>query len=227
MKPIIKALLEPNFGSCSWVPIVPRGIVIHWPGVPNQHPRGIIKFWQSRGDLNLQFPGFEWDSLDGPAREAQLLQILREGKIEPRLGYGSAHAAIWTDGTIYQAIPWDREAFHAGDNYPNFAGEAIRLFGPNPNRSTIGIELCHPDATGRPTSDTLMAALDLCVSLCRTYHIDPITRIWLHSDVTGKGLAWGIQTAEGPCHRWFIEHREEWAAFRATVESEMLHEENA
>jgi len=186
-------------------------------------PGGIIEYWQERGDLNIQFPGFAWDTMGPEEREALLLQILREGKIAPRRGYGSANAIV--DGCdVYRTIPWDREAFHAGDNYPNFAHEAIRLFGPNPNRSMIGIEMCHPDSTGRPTGDTLMATIELCVVLCQAFAIDPLTRIWLHSDITGKGLPWGVQTPEGPCHRWFIEHREEWTAFRHTVDEELKHE---
>lgn len=187
---VSEKLLTPNAFSRSQVPIAPRGIVIHWPGVPGQRADTVRNWFEDRkhGDT----------------------------------GYGSAHAVIDLDGEILLCIPWEEEAYHAGDNYPNFAHEAIRLFGPNPNRSTIGIELCHPDATGKPTPDTLMAALDLCATLCTRYGIDPITRIWLHSDVTGKGMAWGIKTEEGPCHRWFIEHRDEWTAFKATIEAEML-----
>jgi hypothetical protein len=218
----VDAYLTPNFGSCSMVPIVPRGIVIHWPGVAGQRPPAIIEYWQERGDLNIQFPGFAWDAMGPAEREALLLQILREGKIAPRRGYGSANAIV--DGVdVYRTIPWDREAFHAGDNYPNFAHEAIRLFGPNPNRGTVGIELCHPDSTGRPTGDTMMSAIEVCVSLCREHNWDPLERIWLHSHVTGKGTPWGIQTHEGPCHKWFYENQDEWAAFKATVAAEVEH----
>jgi N-acetylmuramoyl-L-alanine amidase CwlA len=188
---IIEAFLTPNQYSRSTIPIDPRGFVIHWPENAGQYAMGVRNWWES----------------------------LKTGiKIGDDFIYGSAHAVIDFDGTIYQTIPWTEEAYHAGDNYPWFAHEAIRLFGSNPNRTTIGIELCHNDWSGKPTSDTLNAAIELCTYLCNEFDMDPLTDGWLHSLITGKGLPWGIK-ATAPCHKWFYNNMDEWAAFKASVAS--------
>ena len=63
-----------------------------------------------------------------------------------------------------------------------------------PNYCLIGIEMCHPDSSGKPTDETRASAIALCRDLCGQYGLNPMVDVYLHNDITGK---W--------CHKYYCE----------------------
>lgn len=126
-----------------------------------------------------------------------------ENRKEGKTGYGSAHYIIGVDGEILRCIPEGEMAYHVGAK--KYTEQAVKEFGPYPNNRTIGIELCHPDWSGKFTSETIDAAAELCADLCRRHELLPMD-IVRHYDVTGKD-----------CPKWFVEHHDELAEFRDRV----------
>ena len=117
--------------------------------------------------------------------------------------YASAHDIIDLNGDIYHIIPYDEMAWHVGaEKYT----EIGNYFG-YPNGCLIGVELCHPDETAKPTEKTRKAAIDLCRDLCVQFNLNPMVDIYLHNDITGK---W--------CHKYYCDHPEEWLNFRSDVQ---------
>lgn len=156
-------------------------IIIHYTADPMAGPKAIRDFFES---LKTQ------DAADSvPDRSA------------------SAHEIIGLDGQILRALPLNEKAYHCGSTW--YTPRAKKLFGTyctnpksSPNRITIGIELCHPDETGRILPETTKAAIERVRELCAIYSLDPLTRVLRHSDVTGK-----------LCPLWYCHHPEDWRAF--------------
>jgi N-acetylmuramoyl-L-alanine amidase CwlA len=75
----------------------------------------------------------------------------------------------------------------------------------NRNEDTISVECCHPDETGKFTSDTYDSLVSLTAALCVEYNLkeEDIIR---HYDVTGK-----------LCPLYFVEHEDAWTAFKDDV----------
>ena len=61
--------------------------------------------------------------------------------------YASAHYAVGLEGEVIQMVPEEEVAWHAGPSSKTRREVETRL-GGKPNWRTIGIELCHPDASG-------------------------------------------------------------------------------
>ena len=135
-----------------------RGIVMHYTGDPGASDVSIRGYFDR---LSMQ------DPLD---------------KVPDR--YASAHCVVDLDGSVIEMIPTNEMAYHCGaDKY--MPGIESKL-GILPNMSTLGIEMCHPDETGRFLQDTLSAAILLTAVLCFRFGIEPRTQIFRHYDVTGK-----------------------------------------
>jgi N-acetylmuramoyl-L-alanine amidase len=131
--------------------------------------------------------------------------------------YASAHYVIGLEGEIIRCVP-DREVcYHVGAEI--YANEALRRLSSYPNNCTIGIELCHPaefDSAGHKITDpakwkgkftaaTLQSCRELAASLLVAYGLGK-DDLWRHYDVTTK-----------VCPKYFVEHTDEWDAFRASV----------
>ena len=84
--------------------------------------------------------------------------------------YASSHYIIGNDGTIIRCIPENEVAYHAS----------------KANSYSIGIEMCHPDWTGKPTQKAYDALIELVGQLCHKYQLKPAQAIIRHYDVTGK-----------------------------------------
>lgn len=87
----------------------------------------------------------------------------------------SAHFVIGTDGRIFQLVPEEKRAFHAGTSrWRNME---------NLNHHSIGIELSAPKMgqTMYPEAQ-IKAAIGLCRDLMRSYDI-PAVNVVAHSDV--------------------------------------------
>jgi len=94
----------------------------------------------------------------------------------------SAHYIIGLNGEILRLIPENERAMHAGKSY----GAAWDITAPTNNASYIGIECCHPDASGKFNDNTYAALIELCADICARYGFDPLKSVVRHYDITGK-----------------------------------------
>ncbi|MDY3368450.1 peptidoglycan recognition family protein [Zhenhengia yiwuensis] len=84
--------------------------------------------------------------------------------------YASSHYIIGNDGVVVRCLPESEVAYHAS----------------KANSYSIGMEICHPDWSGKPTEKAYDSLVNLLVELCRRYKLEPTQAIIRHYDVTGK-----------------------------------------
>lgn len=84
--------------------------------------------------------------------------------------YASSHYIIGNDGVVVRCVPENEVAYHASDA----------------NSYSIGVEVCHPDWTGKPTQKAYESLVNLLVELCKRYKLEPTQAIIRHYDVIGK-----------------------------------------
>jgi N-acetylmuramoyl-L-alanine amidase len=154
-----------------------KGIVIHWVGNPGTSAEANRNYFES----------------------------LKAQKTDDKnVRYASAHYIVGLEGEIIRCVPDEEIAYHAGGNRYNPA--ALNALGTAyPNNSAIGIELCHPDRTGRFEKETLDAARELCRTLKEKYGV-PQDCLFRHFDITGKD-----------CPRYFVENEDAWLDFKDSV----------
>jgi N-acetylmuramoyl-L-alanine amidase len=154
-----------------------RGIVVHWVGNPGTSAKANRDYFES---LKAQKAG------DKNAR------------------YASAHYIVGLEGEIIRCVPDEEIAYHAGGNRYNAA--ALDALGTAyPNNSAIGVELCHPDWTGRFEKETLDAARELCRALKEKHGVSKDC-LFRHFDITGKD-----------CPRYFVKNEGAWLDFKGSV----------
>jgi len=194
MREIVERLLSINeFSRPGWKLKKVSGIVYHWVGSAGQENEVTARYFELLA---------EQDSSDNkPDR------------------YASAHFIIGIDGEIMQVIPTDEVAYHVGGkwytdkahrSFPGYTTNA-RMEDVNdfwtPNWCTIGIEMCHPNTTGKFTNQTLHAAKWLGNYLLKRNFIG-YDQIFRHYDITGKN-----------CPKWFVEHEMDWKRFILNMKS--------
>jgi N-acetylmuramoyl-L-alanine amidase CwlA len=118
----------------------------------------------------------------------------------------SSHYIIGLDGEILHIIPDDERAMHAGKSY----GGQWDGIAPGNNTKYIGIENCHPDASGEFNAKTRASLIGLCAELCVKYGFNPGTDIFRHYDVSGK-----------LCPLFYVRNPDAWAALKADIEAAM------
>lgn len=109
--------------------------------------------------------------------------------------YASSHYVVGLAGEIIQCIPEDEVAFHSGSY--------------SMNRKSIGIETCHPDATGKFNDVTYNGLVELCADICQRYGLT-IDNIIRHYDVTGKC-----------CPKYYVENPNAWIQFKNDVANKL------
>jgi len=109
--------------------------------------------------------------------------------------FASSHYIVGLKGEIIRCIPEQEEAIHASDSIMNV--------------SSIGIEICHPDATGKFTEVTLATVVELCADICKRYNLHPLVDIIRHYDVPKSNFK--------RCPLWFVTHPEDFVAFKERV----------
>ena len=94
----------------------------------------------------------------------------------------SSHFVVGIDGSIVQCVPLDEISYASNHR----------------NRDTISIEVCHPDDSGKFSSDTIASLTKLVGWLLDVYDLekDDVIR---HYDVTGK-----------VCPKYYVEHEDAW-----------------
>jgi len=131
--------------------------------------------------------------------------------------YGSGHAVVDHDGTVFLTLPWDEVGYHVGSS-KGYTDLAKRLFGTkavspasSPNLFAVGIELCHLNSEGEFSDPCYEAAVRLAAQLCRTYNLKPYQHIVTHQMVVG----WK------KCPKWMVDHPDEFESFRWDVMAAM------
>ena len=113
--------------------------------------------------------------------------------------YGSSsHFIVGLDGEIIQCIPTDEVAYA---NYPM-------------NYSTISIEVCHPDATGKYNEATYRSLIRLITWLCGEYHFDE-TNVIRHYDV--HRLSGYTHDQSKKCPLYYVENEDAWQQLLSDV----------
>lgn len=157
-----------------------KGVVIHWTGNADVGIEEHYKYFKS---LSEQDPNDdEWDR------------------------YAGAHFFIDTDGEIGQLIPENEMAYHVGAH--EYKDGILNKFNTTyPNNCLIGIEMCHPDDTGKFTEYTYLRTIQLVSHLVEKYDLT-LSDVVRHYDVTGK-----------KCPKYFVENEEAYEVFLNDIEN--------
>ena len=112
----------------------------------------------------------------------------------------SAHFIIDLDGSIIQCMPLDEVAWAIGTTEGNY--------------STISIECCHPDKTGKFTDATYDSLVKLVSWLCMEYDMsaDQVKRHYDYPRTNSSGVVW-----HKSCPLYFVDHPEKWDEFKEAL----------
>lgn len=102
----------------------------------------------------------------------------------------SSHFVVGLEGEVIQCVPLDEVS--SATNWRN--------------SDTISIEVCHPDETGEFSDEAYASVVKLTAWLLESCGLNE-DHVIRHYDVTGK-----------ECPRYFVQHEDAWAQFRADVE---------
>ena len=142
-----------------------------------------------------------------PGQDIRVTRKWWEDRKSGTNGYGGAHRLISSTETLY-TILFSEEAYHVGTLTPTPFAE--KFIGHDPNRFTVGIELCWEQENAEPTQaqwDELVLEL---ADLCRE---NPDLIITTHFHITGMLSYWG----DHPCHPWFAREPGELARLQCEV----------
>lgn len=101
----------------------------------------------------------------------------------------SSHYLIDRDGTVYQCVPEEEKAWHAGQSALWGRGEV--------NEFSLGVELVDDNDADRYPAGQLAALVDLCADCCRRYRI-PLNRVVGH-----EHIAPGRKSDPGRDFQWY------------------------
>ena len=125
---------------------------------------------------------------------AKYFDSLKDG----RGTYASSHYIIGNDGVVIRCVPESEVAYHAS----------------SANSYSIGIEVCHPDNTGKYTDVAYKSLIELLVDLCTRYKLDPKQSIIRHYDVSGKD-----------CPKYYVKNTDAWKKLKQDVVDAMEKDE--
>ena len=112
--------------------------------------------------------------------------------------YASSHYIIGNDGVVIRCVPENEVAYHAS----------------SANNYSIGIEVCHPDNTGKYADAAYKTLIELLVDLCGRYKLEPTQAIIRHYDVSGK-----------ECPKYYVRCVDEWKRLKEDVNKAMNKDE--
>lgn len=127
--------------------------------------------------------------------------------------YGGGHFIIDFNGDIIKCIPPNEMTYHVGSE--TYTDAALEMLGSYPNNSTIAVECTHLDWEGKMADETYNGLIKICVELCKKYDLNPLNDLWLHHEIVG----WK------DCHKWFVNHPEEWEEFKQIIYKKMFKNE--
>lgn len=105
----------------------------------------------------------------------------------------SAHFVVGLEGEVIQCIPVNEIAYA---NAPM-------------NDTSVSIEVCHPDDSGKFNEDTYGSVVKLAAFLCNQLKLDSQDVI-RHYDVNGK-----------QCPKYYVEHPEQWKQLQKDIKEAM------
>lgn len=179
---IIEAYLDPNPYSRPQSKMKDiRGITLHWVANPNSKAINNRNYFNNLPTQNKN-----------NREKAQ-----REGKsFTPR--YASAHEIIGLKGEVVICLPKNEVAYHVGAK--SYKPRVKTLLNNSPNRYLYGIEVCHPDLSGKYSSITYKTVVNRVADLLIEFNLIPNKNtLWRHYDVTGKD-----------CPRYYVQNPKEW-----------------
>lgn len=116
----------------------------------------------------------------------------------------SCHYIVGLAGEVLQLVPDNEVSYTSGGaTYKPVVSE--RLAG-NVHETTIGVEVCHLDDSGRYSLATYRSQAVLAAGLLNRFNLKTETDLFRHWDITGK-----------ECPRWFVNHPDEWEKFKNLV----------
>lgn len=134
---------------------------------------------------------------------AQANRNFFENRKAGKTGYGSAHYIV-EGKKVVQCLPIDEMGYHVGSNV--YTASCLRNLGSYPNNNTLGIEMTHPDGTGKPTAETYATTVELAAYLLKINNLTS-ENLWTHQQVVG----WKN------CHKYYVENAKEWVQFVGDV----------
>lgn len=109
-------------------------------------------------------------------------------------------AVLQADGVVYQLMPWNYRAWHAGGS-ANDTHIGVEMTEPACIKYTQGASFTcsDPETARKQVEGTYKTARDLFAYLCDRYDLDPMTDIVSHAEGYKKGIASGHADPE---HLW-------------------------
>lgn len=165
-----------------------------WIGAPDLNVDLIEPNEYSRPGTPLtQIKGVVIHYTANPGTGAKANRDYFEGLKDTHTTKASSHFVVGLEGEIIQCIPSTEISYASNER----------------NKDTLSIECCHPDDTGQFQENTYRSMVSLTGWLCSRFGLTSQDVI-RHYDVTGK-----------ICPKYFVEHEEAWAQFKADVDAKI------
>jgi len=116
----------------------------------------------------------------------------------------SSHYIVGLQGEVIRCIPEAESAQHAGAVRSTAYLEQAKIN----NSVYFSIEACYPNVDGKFSDITNLRLIELCADICVRFGFDPHKCLFTHNQVTGK-----------PCPLYFVNHPEDWTAFKLEVQN--------
>jgi len=173
------------------------------PGRNRKFTRGIVWHWVANANTDERMNRNYFEGLKDQSGVGTLI-------------YASAVSIIGFKRIICNMAD-SEEAFHVGANNYTEVGKRLMEGCRNPNQSLMGVELCHPDWTGKPDDLTYKLAVSWGAEKATAWGLNPLTDFYLHGEVVlDKDPATGKLSPRG-CHRYWIDNPQAWAKFKKDV----------
>jgi len=154
-----------------------------------------VNEWSRPGDPLEEINGVVIHYVGNPNTTAQANRNYFDSLASGTEGtYASSHFIVGLEGEVVQCVPLTEIAYASNTR----------------NGDTVGIEVCHPDETGKFSPVTYDRLVELTAWLCREFRLDPESDVIRHYDVTGK-----------ICPKYFVEEPAAWDQFRMDVDEAM------
>ncbi|MDR1560523.1 MAG: N-acetylmuramoyl-L-alanine amidase [Clostridiales bacterium] len=118
----------------------------------------------------------------------------------------SCHYIVGLQGEILRLIPENERAMHAGRAY----GAAWTEQAKTNNSTYLGIEVCHPDKTGKFSAVTYKALIELTADICERHGFNAFNNVKRHYDVTGK-----------LCPLYYVNNPSAWEQMKTDIHNAM------
>ncbi len=113
----------------------------------------------------------------------------------------------YDSGEIIRCLPEEEEAWHVGASESLYTAQKRKICGSeNPNRYLVGIECCVPSIQDcEPSVVQRKALAEFCADFLKRRGMST-DKLYLHHDIVEKN-----------CHKWFVEHPDDWLKFKGEV----------